>query len=75
MKLTTRCDIEAAHGGNEALLAKAALAGRLRTARLRADTTVASADVDPPDRLGVAGQGGAADRGGRSPVQAAGGAV
>jgi len=67
MKPATSIDIEAVLAGNEALLAKAAQAKLLCTTRLRADTTVAPADVGLPDRLGVASQGGAADRGGRSP--------
>src|SRR4051812_25554495 len=40
MKLTTRCGPTAVDACNEALLAKAAEAKLLRTARLRADTTV-----------------------------------
>jgi IS5 family transposase len=48
MKLTTRCGSAAADGCNEALLAKAAEAKLLRTARLRADTTVVPADVARP---------------------------
>ena len=39
MKLTTRCGSAAVDGLNEALLAKAAGAKLLRTARVRADTT------------------------------------
>jgi IS5 family transposase len=45
MKLTTRCGTAAVDGCNEALLAKAAEAKLLRTARLRADTTVVPADA------------------------------
>jgi len=48
MKLTTRCGSVAAQGCNEALLAKAAEAKLLRTARLRADTTVVPANVSYP---------------------------
>ena len=40
MKLTTRCGQDAVAGLNEALLARAAGAKLLRTARVRADTTV-----------------------------------
>src|SRR5215472_16429260 len=40
MKITTRCGEDAVAGLNEALLAKAAGAKLLRTARVRADTTV-----------------------------------
>lgn len=47
MKLTTRCGTAAVDGCNEALLAKAAQAKLLRTTRLRADTTVVPADVEP----------------------------
>src|SRR5918995_1661749 len=75
MKLTTRCGTAAVDGCNEALLAKAAEARLLRTARLRADTTVVPADVAFPTdsgllakavrRIGVAGRR----------IQAAGGAV
>jgi len=51
MKLTTRCGEEAVAGLNEALLAKAAGAKLLRTARVRADTTVIAANVaDRPMR-------------------------
>ena len=45
MKLTTRCGEVAVAGLNEALWAKAAGARLLRTGRVRADTTVISADV------------------------------
>jgi len=45
MKLTTRCGSAAVNGLNEALLDKAAGAKLLRTARLRADTTVVPANV------------------------------
>src|ERR687898_1050492 len=66
MKLTTRCGTAAVDGCNEALLAKAAEARLLRTARLRADTTVVPADVAYPTDSGLVGQGGAADRRGRA---------
>ena len=45
MKLTIRCGEAAVAGLNEALLAKAAGAKLLRTARVRADTTVIGANV------------------------------
>jgi len=53
MKPATSIDIEAVRGSNQTLLAKAAQAKRLHTTRLRADTTVAPADVGLPDRLGL----------------------
>src|SRR5919106_1551037 len=53
MKLTTRCGTAAVDGCNEALLAKAAQARLLRTARLRADTTVVPADVAYPTDSGL----------------------
>lgn len=53
MKLTTRCGPAAVGGCNEALLAKAAEAKLLRTARLRADTTVVPADVAYPTDSGL----------------------
>src|SRR6516225_703958 len=45
IKLTTRCGSAAVDGLNEALLAKAAGRKLLRTARVRADTTVIPANV------------------------------
>ena len=45
MKLTSRCGQEAVAGLNEALWAKAAAQKLLRTARVRADTTVVAANV------------------------------
>src|ERR671910_19743 len=75
MKLTTRCGTAAVDGCNEALLAKAAEARLLRTARLRADTTVVPADVAYPTDSGLLAKAvrriGAAGR----RIQAAGGAV
>ena len=56
MKLTTRCGEAAVAGLNEALLAKAAGAKLLRTARVRADTTVIAGERGLPDRLGAAGR-------------------
>lgn len=53
MKLTTRCGAAAVDGLNEALLAKAAQAKLLRTARLRADTTVVGANVSYPRDSGL----------------------
>jgi IS5 family transposase len=53
MKLTTRCGEAAVAGLNEALLAKAAGAKLLRTARLRADTTVVPANVSYPTDSGL----------------------
>ena len=53
MKLTTRCGEQAVAGLNEALLAKAAGAKLLRTARLRADTTVVPANVSYPTDSGL----------------------
>src|SRR5918992_65268 len=53
MKLTTRCGSAAVDGCNEALLAKAAQAKLLRTARVRADTTVVAADVGYPTDSGL----------------------
>lgn len=53
MKLTTRCGSAAVDGLNEALLAKAAAAKLLRTARVRADTTVIPANVCYPTDSGL----------------------
>ncbi len=53
MKLTTRCGEEAVAGLNEALWAKAAGAKLLRTARVRADTTVIPANVAYPTDSGL----------------------
>jgi IS5 family transposase len=53
MKLTTRCGEAAVAGLNEALLAKAAGAKLLRTARVRADTTVIAANVAYPTDCGL----------------------
>src|SRR5712691_2359805 len=53
MKLTTRCGEAAVAGLNEALRAKAAGAKLLRTARVRADTTVISANVAYPTDPGL----------------------
>jgi len=53
MKLTTRCGEAAVAGLNEALLARAAERKLLRTARVRADTTVISANVAYPTEAGL----------------------
>ena len=53
MKLTTRCGEAAVAGLNEALWAKAVQAKLLRTARVRADTTVIPANVAYPTDLGL----------------------
>jgi IS5 family transposase len=53
MKLTSRCGEEAVAGLNEALWAKAAQGKLLRTARVRADTTVIPANVAYPTDSGL----------------------
>jgi IS5 family transposase len=53
MKLTTRCGQDAVAGLNEALWAKAAGSKLLRTARVRADTTVVPANVAYPTDSGL----------------------
>jgi IS5 family transposase len=53
MKLTSRCGEAAVAGLNEALWAKAAGARLLRTARVRADTTVIPANVAYPTDSGL----------------------
>jgi transposase, IS5 family len=53
MKLTTRCGSAAVAGLNEALLAKAGEVKLLRTARLRAGTTVIAANVSYPADSGL----------------------
>jgi transposase, IS5 family len=53
MKLTTRCGEQAVAGLNEALWAKAAQDKLLRTSRVRADTTVISANVAYPTDSGL----------------------
>jgi len=75
MKLTTRCGEQAVAGLNEALLAKAAGAKLLRTARVRADTTVIGANVAYPTDSGLLAKAvGKLVRTARR-VQAAGGAA
>jgi IS5 family transposase len=75
MKLTTRCGQEAVAGLNEALWAKAAQDKLLRTARVRADTTVIAANVAYPTDSGLLAK--AVGKLGRTVrrVQAAGGAT
>jgi IS5 family transposase len=53
MKITTRCGSEVVEQLNEALLAKAAQDKLLRVGKVRADTTVVSANVDYPTDLGL----------------------
>src|SRR5205814_1427823 len=75
MKLTTRCGEAAVAGLNEALWAKAAGEKLLRTARVRADTTVIAANVAYPTDSGLlAKAAGKLVRAARR-VQAAGGAT
>jgi transposase, IS5 family len=75
MKLTTRCGEAAVAALNEALLARAAGAKLLRTARVRADTTVIPANVTYPTDSGLLAKAvGKLVRAARR-VQAAGGAT
>lgn len=75
MKLTTRCGEQAVAGLNEALWAKAAGRKLLRTGRVRADTTVISANVACPTDSGLLAKAvGKLVRTARR-VQAAGGAT
>jgi IS5 family transposase len=75
MKLTTRCGEAAVAGLNEALWAKAAGDRLLRTARVRADTTVIAANVAYPTDSGLLARAvGKLVRAARR-VQAAGGAT
>ena len=75
MKLTTRCGEAAVAGLNEALWARAAGAKLLRTARVRADTTVIGANVAYPTDAGLLAKAvGKLVRAARR-VQAAGGAT
>src|SRR5437764_5300835 len=53
MKITTRCGSEVIEQLNEALLAKAVQGKLLRVGKVRADTTVVSANVDYPTDLGL----------------------
>ena len=75
MKLTSRCGEAAVAGLNEALWAKAAGQKLLRTARVRADTTVIAANVAYPTDAGLLAKAvGKLVRAARR-VQAAGGAT
>src|SRR5689334_18259140 len=75
MKLTSRCGPEAVAGLNEALWARAAGQKLLRTARVRADTTVIAANVAYPTDAGLLAKAvGKLVRAARR-VQAAGGAT
>jgi IS5 family transposase len=75
MKLTTRCGEDAVAGLNEVLWAKAAGTKLLRTARVRADTTVIGANVAYPTDSGLLAKAvGKLVRTARR-VQAAGGAT
>jgi transposase, IS5 family len=75
MKLTTRCGEVTVAGLNEALLARAAGHKLLRTARVRADTTVIAANVAYPTDAGLLARAvGKLVRAARR-VQAAGGAA
>src|SRR3954451_6502032 len=75
MKLTTRCGTAAVDGCNEALLARAAEAKLLRTARLRADTTVVPADVAYPTDSGLLARAVRRIAAAGRRIQAAGGAT
>jgi transposase, IS5 family len=57
MKITTRCGPTAVEGLNEALLAKANAARLIKTARVRADTTVVPANVAYPTDSGLLARG------------------
>jgi transposase, IS5 family len=52
-KITTRCGEQAVLGLNEALLARADAAKLVRTGKVRADTTVVSANVEYPTDSGL----------------------
>ena len=75
MKLSTRCGSAAVDGLNEALLAKAAEAKLLRTNRVRADTTVVSANVAYPTDSGLLTRAVRRISATSRRIQAAGGAV
>jgi IS5 family transposase len=74
MKLTTRCGEQAVAGLNEALWARASGQKLLRTARVRADTTVIPANVAYPTDTGLLAKAVAKLVGTARRVQAAGGA-
>jgi IS5 family transposase len=57
MKITTRCGSSAVDGLNEALLAKALASKVLKTNRVRADTTVISANVAYPSESSLLAKG------------------
>ena len=75
MKLTSRCGSAAVDGLNEALLAKAAGQKLLRTARLRADTTVVPANVSYPTDSGLLAKAVRRIAAAGRRIQAAGGAT
>jgi IS5 family transposase len=75
MKLTTRCGPAAVDACNEALLARAAEAKLLRTARLRADTTVVPANVAYPTDSGLLARSVRRIAATGRRIQAAGGAI
>jgi len=75
MKLTTRCGSAAVDGLNEALLVRAADAKLLRTARLRADTTVVPANVSYPTDSGLLARAVRRIAAAGRRIQAAGGAT
>src|ERR1700722_5635536 len=75
MKLTIRCGSAAVDGLNEALLARAAGEKLLRTARLRADTTVLPANVSYPTDSGLLARAVRRSAATGRRVQAAGGAT
>jgi transposase, IS5 family len=53
MKITTRCGEQAVAAPNEAVLAKAVEARVVKTGKVRADTTVVSANVRYPTDSGL----------------------
>jgi transposase, IS5 family len=75
MKLTTRCGSAAVEGLNQALLAKAAEAKLLRITRLRADTTVVTANVSYPTDAGLLAKAVRRIAATGRRIQAAGGAI
>src|SRR6266536_2186776 len=74
MKITTRCGEQAVAALNEVLLAKAVAARLVKTGKVRADTTVVSANVEYPTDTGLLA--GAVSRIGRlvARIQTTGGA-
>ena len=75
MKLTTRCGSTTVAGLNGALLAKATEAKVLRTARLRADTTVVPSNVSYPTDSGLLAKAIGRIAATQRRIQAAGGAT